>query len=164
MIRKLFAIAAAALSLAACGPSKAAKANLAAADAFMAANAKKPGVTTLPDGLQYKVLRAGPDGGRKPGPKDEVKVHYEGKLLNGTVFDSSYERGAPAAFPLDGLVPAWREAIPMMKNGDVWELYVPPSLGYGAEDKGPIPGNSVMVFKIELIDSLPAGPGASGRG
>jgi FKBP-type peptidyl-prolyl cis-trans isomerase len=162
MIRTL-AAALAALTVAACGPSKEAKANLAASDAFMAQNAKKPGVATLPDGLQYKVLRAGPEGGRKPGPRDEVKVHYEGKLLDGTVFDSSYERGAPAAFPLDGLVPAWREAIPMMKNGDVWELYVPPSLGYGAEDKGPIPGNSVMVFKIELIDSLPA-PGGSARG
>jgi peptidylprolyl isomerase/FKBP-type peptidyl-prolyl cis-trans isomerase FklB len=70
------------------------------------------------------------------------------------VFDSSYERGVPASFPLDGLVPAWIIALQRMKAGDEWILYVPPSLGYGAQDKGPIPGNSVMIFRIELIDVL----------
>lgn len=160
MFKKIALALAATLALAGCGPSKEAKANLAASDAFMAENAKKQGVVTLPSGLQYKVVRSGPETGGHPTLKDEVKVHYEGKLLDGTVFDSSYERGTPATFPLEGLVPAWREAIPLMRPGDEWTLYVPPALGYGAQDKGPIPGNSVMVFRIELIDYLSksAGP------
>lgn len=145
--------AGAAVSLAGCGNKKAAE-NLVAADAFMAQNAKEPGVVTLPEGLQYKVIRSGPNGGMHPTRADEVKVHYEGKLIDGTVFDSSYERGAPASFPLDGLVPAWIIALQRMKAGDEWMLYVPPALGYGAQDKGPIPGNSVMIFRIELIDVL----------
>lgn len=144
--------------LAGCGNKKAAE-NLVAADAFMAKNAKEPGVVTLPEGLQYKVIRSGPNGGMHPTRADEVKVHYEGKLIDGTVFDSSYERGAPASFPLDGLVPAWIIALQRMKAGDEWMLYVPPALGYGAQDKGPIPGNSVMIFRIELIDVLRAPAG-----
>ena len=148
--------AGAAVSLAGCGDNKKAQENLAAADAFMAQNAKQPGVVTLPEGLQYKVIRSGPNGGQHPTRADEVKVHYEGKLVDGTVFDSSYERGVPASFPLDGLVPAWVIALQRMKAGDEWMLYVPPALGYGAQDKGPIPGNSVMIFRIELIDVLPS--------
>jgi peptidylprolyl isomerase/FKBP-type peptidyl-prolyl cis-trans isomerase FklB len=147
----------AALTLSACGPSKKQQESLAASQAFLANNAKQAGVVTLPDGLQYKVVRSGPADGAKPNPTDEVKVHYEGKLLDGTVFDSSYERGQPASFPLAGLVPAWKEALVMMRPGDEWTLYVPPELGYGAQDKGPIPGNSVMVFRIELIGVLPSG-------
>jgi len=145
----------AALTLSACGPSKKQQESLAAAQAFMAQNAKQPGVVTLADGLQYKVVRSGPPSGPKPAPTDEVKVNYEGKLVDGTVFDSSYERGVPASFPLQGLVAAWKEALVMMRPGDEWILYVPPELGYGAQDKGPIPGNSVMIFRIELIDVLP---------
>ena len=147
--------AGAAVSLAGCGDKKAQE-NLVAADAFMAQNAKQPGVVTLPEGLQYKVVRSGPNGGMHPTRADEVKVHYEGKLVDGTIFDSSYERGVPASFPLDGLVPAWIIALQRMKAGDEWMLYVPPALGYGAQDKGPIPGNSVMIFRIELIDVLPS--------
>jgi len=146
----------AALALSACGPSKKQQESLATAQAFLAQNAKQPGVVTLADGLQYKIVRSGPATGPKPNPTDEVKVHYEGKLVDGTVFDSSYERGAPASFPLQGLVPAWRTALVMMRPGDEWTLYVPPELGYGAQDKGPIPGNSVMIFRIELIDVLPS--------
>ncbi|WP_168075762.1 FKBP-type peptidyl-prolyl cis-trans isomerase [Caulobacter sp. SSI4214] len=158
--RALFlTLAAIGLTLAACGPGKKAQENQAAADAFMAKNAKEPGVVTLPQGLQYKVVREGPPGGQHPTPADEVKVHYEGKLLDGTVFDSSYERGVPAVFPLDGLVPAWVIALQRMKAGDEWILYVPPALGYGAEDKGPIPANSVMIFKIELLGVNRIGPG-----
>ena len=142
----------AALALSACGPSQKQKQSLEAANAFMAANAKQPGVVTLADGLQYKVVRSGPADGAKPAPIDTVTVNYEGKLVNGEVFDSSYERHEPATFPLQGLVPAWQEALVMMRPGDEWTLYVPPSLGYGAEDKGPIPGNSVMIFRIALID------------
>jgi peptidylprolyl isomerase/FKBP-type peptidyl-prolyl cis-trans isomerase FklB len=152
----------AALTLSACGPSKKQQeealakqqASLTASRTFMADNAKQPGVVALPDGLQYKIVRSGPATGAKPDPSDEVKVNYEGKLVDGTVFDSSYERGQPASFPLQGLVPAWKEALVMMRPGDEWTLYVPPELGYGAEDKGPIPGNSVMIFRIELIDVL----------
>jgi FKBP-type peptidyl-prolyl cis-trans isomerase len=150
--------AGAAVSLAGCGNKKAAE-NLVAADAFMAKNAKEPGVVTLPEGLQYKVVRSGPNGGMHPTRADEVKVNYEGKLIDGTIFDSSYERGVPASFPLDGLVPAWVIALQRMKAGDEWMLYVPPALGYGAQDKGPIPGNSVMIFRIELIDVLRAPTG-----
>jgi FKBP-type peptidyl-prolyl cis-trans isomerase len=165
MARPLTFLAAAftAVILAACGPSKEAKANMAASEAFMAQNAKAPGVVTLPEGLQYKVVRSGPATGPHPALADEVKVHYEGKLLDGTVFDSSYERGVPASFVLDGLVGAWKIALQKMRPGDEWILYVPPALGYGAEDKGPIPGNSVMIFRIELLDVLPAdGPVQNG--
>ena len=154
--RLAFALVAlgAALTLSACGPSKKQQESLAASQTFLANNAKQPGVVTLADGLQYKVVRSGPVDGAKPNPTDEVKVHYEGKLLDGTVFDSSYERGHPESFQLDGLVPAWKEALVMMRPGDEWTLYVPPELGYGAQDKGPIPGNSVMIFRIELIDVM----------
>jgi FKBP-type peptidyl-prolyl cis-trans isomerase len=132
----------------------------AAAKAFLANNAKQPGVVVLPDGLQYKIVHSGPATGNKPHLNDEVKVNYEGKLIDGKVFDSSYERGQPAAMPLKGLVKAWQEALQMMRPGDVWMLYVPPELGYGAEGAGggQIPGGAALVFKIELIDFLP-GPG-----
>ena len=161
MVRPLaFALAViavgATLALSACGPSKKQQESLAAAQAFMAQNAKQPGVVTLADGLQYKVVRSGPVTGAKPNPIDEVKVNYEGKLTNGSVFDSSYEHGVPASFPLQGLVPAWKEALVMMRPGDEWMLYVPPELGYGAQGQGAIPGNSVMIFRIELIDVLPS--------
>jgi FKBP-type peptidyl-prolyl cis-trans isomerase len=155
----LLTLAAAGATLVACGPSKKAQENLSIADAFMAKNAKEPGVVTLPQGLQYKVVREGPQGGMHPTKADEVKVHYEGKLLDGTVFDSSYERGVPAVFPLDGLVSAWVIALQRMKAGDEWILYVPPALGYGDADKGAIPPNSVMIFRIELLDVNRIGSG-----
>ena len=173
MLRYLL-IAAAALSLAACngklpgkgqGPQASVSAESAAAKAFLAKNAKEPGVVTLPDGLQYKIISSGPATGSKPHLGDEVKVNYEGKLTSGKVFDSSYERGQPAAMPLEHLVPAWQEAIPLMRPGDVWILTVPPKLGYGAEGAGggQIPPNAVLIFKVELIDFLP-GPGSRAQG
>ncbi len=128
---------------------------LAKSNAFLAANAKAPGVITLPSGLQYKVVHAGPPG-PSPKPGDAIKVHYEGKLLDGTVFDSSFARNQPMLAPLAHLVPAWMEAVPMMHVGDEWILYVPPSLGYGEADHGPIPGNSVMVFRLQLLGMLSA--------
>jgi peptidylprolyl isomerase/FKBP-type peptidyl-prolyl cis-trans isomerase FklB len=151
-------IAAAALSLAACHPKPVVADQSGAAKTFLAANAKKPGVQVLPDGLQYQIVHSGPATGLKPHLNDEVKVMYEGKLIDGTVFDSSYERGQPAAMPLKGLVKGWQEALQMMRPGDVWMLYVPPELGYGSEGQGPIPGGAALIFKIELIDVLP-GPG-----
>ena len=162
---KRLVLALALVLLAACGPTKKATDNLVAAKTFLAANAKVAGVVTLPSGLQYKIVQSGPATGLKPHKGDEVKVHYEGKLLDGKVFDSSYERGAPAAMPIDALIPAWIEALQLMRPGDVWMLYVPPELGYGEEGAGggEIPGNSVLIFKIELIGVLP-GPGSVGQG
>jgi len=121
--------------------------------AFLARNAKAPGVKTLASGLQYKIAQSGPAG---PSPKagDLVKVHYEGTLTSGQVFDSSFQRGQPAIMPLADLIPGWMEALPMMHVGDEWILYVPPSLGYGAEATGPIPANSVLVFRIKLLGML----------
>jgi FKBP-type peptidyl-prolyl cis-trans isomerase len=156
----LAAFAVAALAFAGCDrkpPGPTPEANLAKSKEFMAQNAKAPGVVTLPDGLQYKVVRQGPGLGPNPRPQDKVEVHYEGKLLDGMVFDSSYERGKPQVFPLEGLVPAWVTALQKMKAGDEWTLWVPPELGYGDETKGPIPANSVMVFRIELLSVAPRG-------
>jgi FKBP-type peptidyl-prolyl cis-trans isomerase FklB len=124
--------------------------------AFLAANAKAPGVVTLASGLQYKVLSSGPTGGPSPKPGDVVKVHYEGKLTNGQVFDSSFERNKPMLMPLDGLVQAWMEALPKMKVGDEWMLYVPPELGYGPQGAGPIPPNAVLIFRVKLLGVLSA--------
>jgi len=140
-----------ALSLSACGQSKEAIANMDAAKTFMVNNAKADGVKTLPSGVQYKIVTSGPADGTSPKKSDEVKVHYEGKLLSDEIFDSSFQRGAPATFPLSGLIPAWVEALQQMKPGDEWLLYVPPEQGYGAQGAGPIPPNSVLIFRIQLI-------------
>lgn len=160
--RRILIALTAALALAACnrGETAAPEAAKKEAAAFIAKTAAEPGVQKLPSGVLYKVVRSGPEGGMKPQLTDEVKVHYEGKLPNGRVFDSSYERGAPAAMPLKGLIPAWQEALPMMRPGDEWILYVPPELGYGEEGAGggEIPPNAALTFRIELIDVLP-GPG-----
>ncbi len=156
-----FVIVFAALPAASCGPKAATvspAASAAEADAFLAKTAKEPGVKVLPSGLQYKIVSSGPDTGPHPGPRDEVKVDYVGSLPSGQVFDSSIDRGTPAVMSLSGLVPAWQEAIPLMRPGDGWIIYSPPSLGYGAEGAGGvIPPNSALVFKIKLLGVLPAG-------
>jgi FKBP-type peptidyl-prolyl cis-trans isomerase len=126
--------------------------------AFLDKNKTQPGVVTLPSGLQYKIVKSGAKTGPSPAPRDRIKVHYEGKLLNGTVFDSSIARGQPADFPLRGLIPAWVEAVQLMHPGDEWILWAPPSLAYGDDDRGPIPGGSVLEFKMSLIDFTPAPP------
>jgi FKBP-type peptidyl-prolyl cis-trans isomerase len=156
MIRRLtIALAAAALALAGCHKTLPDQSDKAAA--FMAQNATQPGVRTLPSGLQFKVVRSGPPEGLRPTLGDEVKVNYEGKLIDGTVFDSSYQRGQPAAMPLKGLIKGWQEALPLMRPGDEWILYVPPALGYGDEGGGGvIPPGAALVFKIELLGVLPA--------
>ena len=150
------------LPLASCGkkePDPAiAAANLAAGQAFLTKNKTEPGVVTLSQGIQYKIVTAGPPDGGTPHARDEVKVHYEGKLLDGTVFDSSFERGVPASFPLRGLVPAWIIALQKMHPGDEWIVWTPADYAYGDQDKGPIPANSVLEFRIQLIDYLPARP------
>jgi peptidylprolyl isomerase/FKBP-type peptidyl-prolyl cis-trans isomerase FklB len=156
MIRRLIVSAAAALALAGCHP-KALPDQTSQSQIFLAQNAKQPGVRTLPSGLQYKIVRNGAADGLRPQPGDEVKVNYEGKLIDGTVFDSSYERGVPAAMPLKGLIPAWLEALPLMRPGDEWILYVPPKLGYGDEGAGgKIPPGAALIFRIELLGVLPA--------
>jgi FKBP-type peptidyl-prolyl cis-trans isomerase len=165
MNRRNFVVLTGALVLAACGPSKkaSAAAELDAGKAFLATNAKAPGVVVLPSGLQYKIVRSGPADGMRPQKQDEVKVNYEGKLLNGTVFDSSYERGVPAAMPVDALIPAWVEALQLMRPGDEWMLYAPSNLAYGDEGQGSIPPGSTLIFRIELIAVLP-GPGHTANG
>ena len=155
--------AAAALSLAGCRQAPAQVDQGAAAQAFLAANAKAAGVVTLPSGLQYRIVRSGPPAGAHPHLQDEVKVNYEGKLIDGKVFDSSYARGQPAAMPLQNLIPGWIEALQLMRPGDEWILYVPPALGYGAEGNEAIPPGSALIFRIELLDFLP-GPGSAGQG
>jgi peptidylprolyl isomerase/FKBP-type peptidyl-prolyl cis-trans isomerase FklB len=155
MFRRLIICAAAALALAGCHKSLPDQG--AQAKAFLAQNARQAGVHTLPSGLQYKVVRAGPADGLRPQLGDEVKVNYEGKLVDGTVFDSSYQRGVPAAMPLKGLIKGWQEALQLMRPGDEWILYVPPSLGYGEEGAGgTIPPNAALIFRIELLGVLPA--------
>jgi peptidylprolyl isomerase/FKBP-type peptidyl-prolyl cis-trans isomerase FklB len=159
----LIAAALSAFSLAGCAQAQtpaqetpAAAATVPAAE-FMATNGKKPGVVTLPSGLQYKVVASGPKTGVTPKPQDMIKVHYEGTLTNGEVFDSSYQAGAPMTARLGQLVPGWVEALQLMRKGDSWMLYLPPELGYGDRAAGPIPPGSVLVFKIELLDVLPQG-------
>ena len=116
---------------------------------FLDENKKKPGVITLPSGLQYKVLKEG--AGQSPMPKSRVKTHYKGTLMDGTVFDSSYDRGEPIVFGVKQVIRGWQEALVLMKPGAKWMLYIPPYLGYGERDSGPIPANSLLIFEIELI-------------
>jgi FKBP-type peptidyl-prolyl cis-trans isomerase FklB len=131
-----------------------ASARAAAAEAdFLAKNARAPGVKSLPSGLQYKIVQSGP-AGPSPKPGDIIKVHYEGSLVSGKVFDSSFERNRPALMPLGDLVPAWMEALPLMRVGDEWMIFAPPELGYGAAGAGPIPPNSVLIFRIKLLGML----------
>lgn len=166
MIRRSFLALAGAAALSACGPGKpraASQADIDAGKAFLATNAKAPGVTVLPSGLQYKIVRSGPADGLRPQKQDEVKVNYEGKLLSGKIFDSSYERGVPAAMPVEALIPGWIEALQLMRPGDEWILYVPPNLAYGDDGAGEIPPGSTLIFRIELISVLP-GPGHIGQG
>lgn len=131
-----------------------ASANAVAGKAFLEKNAKAPGVVSLPSGLQYKVVTSGPKAGPSPKIGDIIKVHYEGKLLDGTVFDSSFARGKAAIMPADGLIQGWLEALPLMKVGDEWTLYIPSSLGYGPRDMGEIPPDSTLVFRLQLIGML----------
>jgi FKBP-type peptidyl-prolyl cis-trans isomerase FklB len=117
---------------------------------FLAENAKKPGVKTTASGLQYQVVSEGK--GRKPAATDVVRVHYEGKLVNGTVFDSSRQRGQPIEFPLNRVIPGWTEGLQLMPVGSRYKLTIPANLGYGEEGAGPIPPNAVLVFDVELLD------------
>lgn len=118
--------------------------------AFMAENGKKAGVQTTASGLQYEVVTEGK--GPKPKATDVVRVHYEGKLTDGTVFDSSRQRGEPIEFPLDKVIPGWTEGVQLMNVGSRYKFTIPSKLGYGEEGAGPIPPNAVLVFDVELLD------------
>jgi FKBP-type peptidyl-prolyl cis-trans isomerase len=119
-------------------------------DKFLADNAKRDGVKTTASGLQYEVITAG--SGESPKPTDEVTVHYHGTLVNGEVFDSSVQRGQPASFPVNGVIPGWTEALQLMKKGDKWKLFIPSTLAYGERGAGgKIGPNETLIFEVELL-------------
>jgi len=120
---------------------------------FLAANKNKPGVVTLPSGLQYMVIKEG--NGPKPGPTDKVKVHYHGTLIDGRVFDSSVDRGQPIELSVNGVIPGWTEALQLMPVGSKWKLFIPSNLAYGDQQAGPLitPG-STLIFEVELLDII----------
>jgi FKBP-type peptidyl-prolyl cis-trans isomerase FklB len=128
-------------------------ANIEQGKAFLAENAKREGVVTLPSGLQYEVITEGK--GKRAAATDQVKCHYEGTLIDGTLFDSSVKRGQPAVFGVNQVIPGWVEALQLMPEGSKWKLYIPSELGYGARGAGEmIPPHSTLVFEVELIEVL----------
>ena len=124
--------------------------NKAEGEAFLAENQNKPGVTTLPSGLQYEVLTEGT--GKKPTPRSSVTTHYHGTLINGNVFDSSYQRGQPATFGVNQVIAGWTEALQLMPEGSKWRLYIPSDLAYGKRGAGrDIGPDSALIFDVELL-------------
>ncbi len=123
--------------------------NKAIGQTFLDENKKKNGVVTLPSGLQYKVIVQG--SGAKPSPNDEVTVNYEGKFIDGKIFDSSFDRKQTATFTLTGVIKGWTEGLQLMSVGSTYELYIPYDLAYGEKGFGQIPGSSTLIFKVELI-------------
>jgi peptidylprolyl isomerase/FKBP-type peptidyl-prolyl cis-trans isomerase FklB len=123
---------------------------------FFARNGAAPGVVTTPSGLQYFVVKSGPVTGPHPAATDTVTLDYEGTLMTGEKFDSSFDRGEPLTGQADAFVPGFTEALMLMRPGDEWVVWIPPALAYGAEDKGPIPGNSVLRFRLALHSVTPA--------
>ncbi|MFH7325654.1 FKBP-type peptidyl-prolyl cis-trans isomerase [Desulfurivibrio sp. C05AmB] len=124
--------------------------NLQAGQQFLAENAERDEVVALASGLQYRVLSSGD--GATPSADDVVSVHYEGRLIDGTIFDSSLERGEPAVFPVAGVIPGWTEALQLMQVGDKWEIFLPADLAYGERGVPPVIGpNSVLIFSVELL-------------
>ena len=125
-------------------------ANKTEGDAFLAANKNKEGVVTLPSGLQYKILQAGT--GPKPSAADSVVCNYRGTLINGTEFDSSYKRGQPLTFPVNGVIKGWTEALQLMPVGSKWQLFIPSELAYGERGAGAdIGANATLIFEVELL-------------
>jgi FKBP-type peptidyl-prolyl cis-trans isomerase len=121
-----------------------------AGEDFLAKNKTRAGVKTTASGIQYEVITEGQ--GPKPEPTDTVVVHYKGTLLDGTEFDNSYKRGEPATFPLNRVIPGWTEGVGLMSAGSKYKLYIPHNLAYGVHDNGPIPGGSLLIFEVELIE------------
>ncbi|MDP6651537.1 MAG: FKBP-type peptidyl-prolyl cis-trans isomerase [Gammaproteobacteria bacterium] len=127
--------------------------NLTASEAFLADNAQNDGVTTLDSGLQYMILESGPAGGDSPITSSSVLAHYHGTLTDGSVFDSSVERGEPATFGVSQVIAGWTEALQLMKVGDKWRLFIPPAMAYGEASPTPaIPPNSALIFEVELLE------------
>ena len=127
--------------------------NIEKGKAFLAENAKKEGIVTLPSGLQYEVITEG--NGKKPSATDRVKCHYEGTLIDGTLFDSSIKRGQPAVFGVNQVIQGWVEALQLMTEGSKWRLFIPSELGYGAQQAGEmIPPHSTLIFEVELIEVI----------
>ena len=124
--------------------------NLAAGTKFMEENKNKPGVKTLPSGLQYKVITEGT--GPKPNLLDKVKIHYRGTLLNGEEFDSSYKQNEPVTAPVSAVIDGWTEALQLMKTGAKWQLFLPPKLAYRESERPGVPSNSTLIFEIELLE------------
>ncbi len=131
-------------------------------EAFLSQNQKKEGVHTLESGLQYKVMKEG--SGSKPTLYDKVTVNYRGTFIDGTEFDSSYKRNQPATFPVTGVIPGWTEALPLMKTGSKWQIFVPAKLAYGEAGAGggAIPPNATLIFEVELLSLGEASPQAAG--
>lgn len=127
--------------------------NLSASEEFLRQNADKEGVVSLESGLQYLILVSGPEDGDSPGINDAVLAHYHGMLADGTVFDSSVDRGEPAQFGLSQVISGWTEALQLMKVGDKWRLFIPPDMAYGTASPTPaIPPNSALIFDVELLE------------
>lgn len=127
-----------------------AAANLKAGEDFLAANKEKPGVVSLPSGLQYEIIQEGT--GPKPTATSNVTCHYHGTLINGTVFDSSVQRGRPATFPLNRVIKGWTEGLQLMPTGSKWRFFIPPHLGYGDRQvSAEIGPNSTLIFEVELL-------------
>lgn len=127
--------------------------NIEKGKSFLKENAKRPGVVTLPSGLQYEVITEG--NGKKPSATDRVKCHYEGTLIDGTFFDSSIKRGEPAIFGVNQVIKGWVEALQLMTEGAKWKLFIPSELAYGAQQAGEmIPPHSTLIFEVELIEVL----------
>jgi FKBP-type peptidyl-prolyl cis-trans isomerase len=135
--------------------------NQAAAKDFLGRNGQEKGVKTTPSGLQYKILAPGDSKAAVVAPTDEVTVQYRGKLLDGSEFDSSYARGTPATFRVNGMVAGWQEALVLMKPGAKWQLFVPPELAYGAAPRPGIPGGSLLIFEVELLSVKSSGAAAA---
>lgn len=131
----------------------AAKVNEEAGKSYLEENGKRPEIVTTPSGLQYEVLEEG--NGPQPAAGDQVKVHYTGRLIDGTVFDSSVERGEPATFGVTQVIPGWVEALQLMKAGSKWRLHIPSNLAYGPQGAGGVIGpNSTLIFDVELLEVL----------
>lgn len=132
-----------------------AKAAIQVGEEFLAENAKRDGVVTLESGLQYEVVEAGSDDAAKPAASDKVRVHYHGTFIDGKVFDSSYQRGTPAEFPVGAVIAGWTEALQLMNAGAKWKLYIPYQLAYGVQGSpGGIPPYATLVFDVELLEVL----------
>ncbi|KXJ56788.1 FKBP-type peptidyl-prolyl cis-trans isomerase [Neptuniibacter pectenicola] len=124
-------------------------------EAFLTDNAKRDGVVVLESGLQYEILEAGEEGSEKPTRESKVRTHYHGTFIDGKVFDSSYDRGQPAEFPVGGVIAGWTEALQLMNKGAKWKLYIPYNLAYGEQGSpGGIPPYSALVFDVELLEIL----------